>query len=103
MEPRRPDLQAQAQMGRSEAGDLLCATVAPPRDLRDFPMRTLNRPPPRVEVNRTADGTTYVTSGYVLEKSDELLIDCIAHAATIRPDVTFLAERGSDRQWRRLT
>src|SRR5438477_6047756 len=99
MEQRRSDLQAQTQMERPEAGDFLRA--ATPRDLRDIPMRTLNRPPPCVEVTRAADGIVYVASGYALKKSDELLIDCIAHAAAIRPDVTFLAERGPDRQWRR--
>ena len=66
-------------------------------------MRKLNRPPPKVDVHRDADGTQYVSCGYPFETPDGLLIDFIARAAAMRPDVTFLAERGPGRAWRRLT
>jgi feruloyl-CoA synthase len=70
------------------------------RALRDFPMRTLNRPPPKVEVYAGALGATYVSCGYPFERPDGLLIDCIGRATAMRPDVPFLAERGPDRRWR---
>jgi feruloyl-CoA synthase len=66
-------------------------------------MRKLNRPPPKVDVRRDTDGTQYVSCGYPFETPDGLVIDFIARAAEMRPDVTFLAERGPDRAWRRLT
>ena len=72
-------------------------------DWRNAPMRKLNRPPPKVDVHRDADGTQYVSCGYPFETPDGLLIDFIARAAAMRPDVTFLAERGPGRAWRRLT
>jgi feruloyl-CoA synthase len=91
----------------STAGNSLSTAVAVEsvvaRDLRDIPMRQLNRPPPCVEVHHESDGTTYVSCGYPFEPPDGLLIDCIGRAAAMRPDVTFLAERGPDRRWRRWT
>ena len=66
-------------------------------------MRTLNRPPPKVDVRRGDDGVVYVSSGYAFEPPDGLLIDFLGRNAAMRPDVTFLAERGADRQWRRLS
>src|SRR5258705_10895354 len=101
MENRRSDLEVKDTAGRLEGSEFApVASGASARDLRDIPMRQLNRPPPRVELRDGPDGVTYVASGYALETSDELLIDYIARGAAIRPDQTFLAERGPDREWR---
>jgi feruloyl-CoA synthase len=67
------------------------------------PMRTLNRPPPKIDMREGADGIRYVSCGYPFETPDGLLIDHIGRAAAMRPDVTFLAERGPDKAWRRLS
>lgn len=94
----KPEFQSEQDSVASPAAE---STV--PRDLRDVPMRRLNRPPPCVDVRRKSNGTTYVSCGYPFEPPDGLLIDCIGRAAEMRPDVTFLAERGPDRRWRRWT
>jgi feruloyl-CoA synthase len=102
---RRPDFNvSEYTLSAGVSNDK--ATAAPSsamRSLRDFPMRTLNRPPPKVDVHHGADGTTYVSCGYPFEPPDGLLIDYIGRAAAMRPDVPFLAERGPDRRWRRWT
>jgi feruloyl-CoA synthase len=67
------------------------------------PMRTLNRPPPKIELRRGAEGVTYLSSGYALEEPRGLLIDLLAEQAAAQPEATFLAERGADRAWRRLS
>jgi feruloyl-CoA synthase len=83
------------------------------RPLHEFPMRTLNRPEPCVEVRKAAGGVVYVTCGIQYEPGLPSLIDYLARAAELRPDTTFLAERsgaqrtGAQRDgsqsWRRLT
>jgi feruloyl-CoA synthase len=73
------------------------------RPLHEYPMRKLERPEPRVEVRRGADGIVYLSCGLQYEAGLASLIDHLARAAEIRPDNTFLAERDSSRQWRRLT
>jgi feruloyl-CoA synthase len=66
-------------------------------------MRTLNRPPPCVDVRRADDGIVYLTCGLPYEPGLPSLIDYLARAAEIRPTTTFLAERDASNQWRRLT
>ena len=73
------------------------------RPLHEYPMRKLQRPEPRVDVRRGADGIVYLSCGLQYEAGLPSLIDYLARAAEIRPDATFLAERDSARQWRRLT
>lgn len=73
------------------------------RPLHDYPMRVLERPQPRVEVHQGTDGMVYLKSGLEYEPGLPSLIDYLAHAADIRPDTTFLAQRDDSRQWRRLT
>jgi feruloyl-CoA synthase len=73
------------------------------RPLHEYPMRKLERPEPRVDVRRGADGVVYLTCGLRYEAGLPSLIDYLARAAEIRPDNTFLAERDASRQWRRLT
>jgi len=68
------------------------------------PMRALNRPTPKVDVERRADGTLILSAGRSLPAELPLVIDLLGRAAERRPGVTFLAERrGPDRAWQRLT
>lgn len=78
-------------------------TEADSRPLNAYPMRTLNRPQPRIDLRTAADGTVYLGCGIALQESRPLLPDYLERAAQIRPDVTFLAERDATGQWRRLT
>src|SRR5712692_10183479 len=96
------DARAQTASTRPQPHADADAAVKPPRNLAAVPMRVLDRPPPRVELHQHADGSCYVGCGYALETPDELLIDYFERALATRPQVTFLGERGSDRQWRRL-
>ncbi|HEY2462552.1 MAG TPA: AMP-binding protein [Steroidobacteraceae bacterium] len=73
------------------------------RPLQEYPMRTLNRPAPCVEVRRGEDGIVYLSCGIPYEPGLPSLIDYLARAAEIRPTTTFLAERDAKKQWRRLT
>src|ERR1700690_4117682 len=75
----------------------------PSRPLNEYPMRTLNRPAPCVEVQRADDGIVYLTCGLPYEPGLPSLIDYLARAAEMRPTTTFLAERDASKQWRRLT
>jgi feruloyl-CoA synthase len=75
----------------------------PGRPLHEYPIRTLNRPAPCVEVRRAADGVAYLACGLPYEPGLPSLIDYLARAAEIRPTTTFLAERDASKQWRRLT
>jgi feruloyl-CoA synthase len=73
------------------------------RPLREFPMRALDRPEPCVDVRRGDGGVVYVSCGLKYEPGLPSLIDYLARAAQLRPATTFLAERDSSQQWRRLT
>jgi feruloyl-CoA synthase len=73
------------------------------RPLHEYPMRTLNRPTPCVDVRRADDGIAYLTCGLPYEPGLPSLIDYLSRAAEIRPTTTFLAERDAANQWRRLT
>ncbi len=73
------------------------------RPLHEYPMRTLNRPAPCIEVRRADEGIVYLACGLPYEPGLPSLIDYLARAAEIRPGTTFLAERDAAKQWRRLT
>jgi len=73
------------------------------RPLHEYPMRTLDRPEPRVEVRRAGNGIVYLSCGLPYEPGLPSLIDYLARAAQLRPNTTFLAERDVSKQWRRLT
>jgi feruloyl-CoA synthase len=66
-------------------------------------MRTLNRPEPCVATRRADDGVVYLSCGLPYEPGLPSLIDYLARAAELRPNTTFLAERDSSKQWRRLS
>jgi feruloyl-CoA synthase len=73
------------------------------KPLHEYPMRTLNRPAPCIELQRADDGIVYLTCGLPYEPGLPSLIDYLARAAEMRPTITFLAERDASKQWRRLT
>jgi feruloyl-CoA synthase len=73
------------------------------KPLHEYPMRTLNRPAPCIELQHADDGIVYMTCGLPYEPGLPSLIDYLARAAQIRPSTTFLAERDASKQWRRLT
>ena len=68
------------------------------------PMRSLNRPPPAVAVERRPDGVLVLSAGRALPDDLPLVIDWLQRAAERRPHVTFLAERrGAERAWQKLS
>jgi feruloyl-CoA synthase len=73
------------------------------RPLHEYPMRTLDRPEPCVEVRRADTGVVYLSCGLTYEPGLPSLIDYLARAAELRPQTTFLAERDASKQWRRLS
>jgi feruloyl-CoA synthase len=73
------------------------------KSLHEYPMRTLDRPEPCVEMRRGDDGIVYLSCGLPYEPGLPSLIDYLARAAELRPQTTFLAERDVSKQWRRLT
>jgi feruloyl-CoA synthase len=75
----------------------------PDRPLHEYPMRTLERPQPCVDMRRSDDGIVYLSCGLKFEPSLPSLIEHLARAAQLRPATTFLAERDKSGQWRRLT
>jgi feruloyl-CoA synthase len=66
-------------------------------------MRKLDRPEPTVEVRRAAGGVVYLACRLEYEPGLPSIIDYLERAAELRPNTTFLAERDSAKQWRRLT
>lgn len=73
------------------------------RPLPEIPIRSLNRPPPSVKVHDGKDGVVYASCGQVFEPGLPSLIDYLLRAAELRPATTFIAERGAQGAWRRLT
>jgi feruloyl-CoA synthase len=73
------------------------------RPLHEYPMRTLDRPEPSVEVRRAENGIVYLSCGLPYEPGLPSLIDYLARATDLRPNTTFLAERDASGQWRRLS
>jgi feruloyl-CoA synthase len=84
-------------------GDLMTTMRATTMPTTEIPMRTLDRPAPRIEVRDTRDGTVYLSCAIPYEEGLPTLIEHLEHAKNIRPDTTFLAERTASRAWRRLT
>ncbi|MBB6092478.1 feruloyl-CoA synthase [Povalibacter uvarum] len=72
------------------------------RPLNEYPMRTLERPAPSIEVRQGDDGIVYLSCGIPYEPGLPSLIDYFSRSVELRPDSTFLAERkGTD--WRRVS
>jgi feruloyl-CoA synthase len=77
--------------------------IALNRPLHEIPMRSLDRPQPRVEVRHADTGVVYLSCGLPYQAGLPSLIDYLARATELRPDTTFLAERDTQGEWRRLS
>jgi feruloyl-CoA synthase len=58
---------------------------------------------PEVLVDRRHDGTIYLKSGRTLPSHPDKLTDRLVHWANVAPDRVFMADRGSDGAWRKIT
>ncbi len=58
---------------------------------------------PQIEVDRRPDGTIYVRQLGDLPPPPERIADRLRHWAETTPDHTFIADRGADGEWRRLS
>jgi feruloyl-CoA synthase len=67
------------------------------------PVRDVPLGPSEVVVREGDGGTLYVQSPHALPRYASKMTDRLDHWATNAPDRTFLAERGSDGEWRRLS
>jgi feruloyl-CoA synthase len=78
----------------------MCEPIAATHDI---PMRTLDRPTPRIEVRDSKEGVVYLSCAIPFDPGLPTLIDHLERAKDIRPNTVFLAERAERREWRRLT
>src|SRR5690242_12852713 len=67
------------------------------------PIREVRLGASEVVLDRRPDGTIYVRSKDALGPYAEKMTERLDHWAAVAPDRTFLAERGADKNWRRLT
>lgn len=67
------------------------------------PIREVRLGPSDVVFDRRPNGVIYVRSPHPLGPYPERMTQCLENWAAVAPDRTFLAERGSDGNWRRLT
>jgi feruloyl-CoA synthase len=58
---------------------------------------------PEVVVDRRADGTIYLNSPHALPDYPDKLTERLVHWAAAAPERVFMADRGADGQWRRVT
>jgi feruloyl-CoA synthase len=80
------------------------SNLAMQKPLHEIPMRKLDRPEPRVDVDTRPDGTVYLRCGIPYEGMLPTLIEYLARALELRPDNTFLAEReNGNGPWKRVT
>ncbi len=68
-----------------------------------YPIRDVRLGSSEVILDRKSDGTIYVRSKHALGPYAERMTDRLDHWAAKAPDRTFLAERGPNGNWRRLT
>jgi len=73
------------------------------RRLGDYPMRKLDLPAPRVDVQNRDDGTIYLGCGIPFTQGPPSLIEYLQRAVQWRPTATFLAQRDASGEWRRLS
>jgi feruloyl-CoA synthase len=67
------------------------------------PPRPVKLAPARVEIDRRADGTTYLRSPRPLDPYPDKLTERLEHWAEAAPDRVFLAQRAADGSWRTLS
>lgn len=68
-----------------------------------YPIRDVRLGPSDIVMDRRPDRTIYVRSKYPLGPYAEKMTQRLDHWAAVAPDRTFLADRGRDGEWRRLT
>src|SRR5579872_259055 len=68
-----------------------------------YPIRDVRLGASDIVMDRRPDGTIYVRSKYPLGPYAAKMTERLDHWAAVAPDRTFLAERGADGDWRRLT
>jgi len=68
-----------------------------------YPIRDVRLGPSDIVIDRRPNGTIYVRSKYPLGPYAEKMTERLDHWAAVAPDRTFLADRGPDGAWRRLT
>jgi feruloyl-CoA synthase len=66
-------------------------------------MRKVRLCAPEVIVERRGDGTIHLRSPHALGDYPDKLTDRLVHWAAVAPDRVFMADRGADGQWRRIT
>lgn len=71
--------------------------------VQSAPVRFVQIAPSEVVIERAPGGIIYARSPHPLGPYPEKLTDRLDHWASVAPDRTFVAKRGSDGQWRRLT
>ena len=67
------------------------------------PIREVRLGPSDVVLDQRPNGVIYVRSPHPLGPYPAKMTECLENWAAVAPDRTFLAERGSDGNWRRLT
>ncbi|WP_417320255.1 feruloyl-CoA synthase [Emcibacter sp.] len=67
------------------------------------PMREISLWKPDINVRRTEDGTIYITQKKPLPEFPGRIMEPLVHFAETAPDRVFLADRGKDGEWRKLT
>ena len=73
-------------------------------NLANFPYRSVPYPPPRVDVEKRADGALILRSPHALEPPGVRTIsEFLPRWALERPEVPMLCQRGPDGAWRKIT
>jgi len=75
----------------------------PQNDEKSLPLRPVRLGSLDVAIERRGDGTVYIQNKDPLRAYAIRMTDRLVHWATVAPAHTFLAERGSDDAWRKLS
>lgn len=67
------------------------------------PFRSIAFGPYAAKIEHRSDGATLVRSAHELQDYPETVTDRLWHWASLKPDATFLAKRGADGEWIRLS
>lgn len=70
---------------------------------QDAPYRSVDAVRPSVDVKTTENGTIYISQKSGLPAYTDKITECLLHFANVKPDHTYLADRGTDGEWRRIT
>jgi len=79
--------------------------LASPQPVRNETRRTrqVKLCAPEVRLDRRPDGTIYLVSGRALPPYPNKITERLIHWANVAPDRVFMADRGGDGAWRKLT